>query len=352
MRPTAAILSLLLSVLCSSAPGQVRFSARGVAVIEGEPFFPIGVYTYGVDDRILTELRQMGFNTVVAGFQPEQLSLIEKAGMKAICVNGPEWRAAAKHPAVLGWYLMDEPESGKTVAEVLAAYRQLKDADPAHPIGLVHSMFEAISIFRDCADFTMPDIYPVTAKRDAPLSTVARYVDESRRVHGEGWPCWPFIQAFGGTATDDGKWALPTPDEVRCMTFLALAHHATGILYFSYWPQGGETWRSLSDLNRDVNQIVPWLIADGSEGEATSSQEAVHLRVRWVQGKCILIAVNSTRDAVVAKLRVKGVGETELHVKGTRVRPVAGAWEESFDPLQVKILSSEPLSSGPGGRSG
>jgi hypothetical protein len=45
----------------------------------------------------------------------------------AICMNGPEWRAAAaNHPAVLGWYLMDEPETGKTVAEVRTAYEQLK----------------------------------------------------------------------------------------------------------------------------------------------------------------------------------------------------------------------------------
>lgn len=336
-----------MCLLCSSVVGDVTFDDRGYARVKEKPFFPIGVYTYRLDAAILAELKEMGFNTVIAGLLPEQLPQIDQAGMKAICVNGAEWRtAAANHPALLGWYLMDEPESGKTVAEVLAAYKQLKEADPAHPIGLVHSMFEAISIFRDCADFTMPDIYPVTARRDAPLSTVARYVDESHRVHGAGWPCWPFIQAFGGTGTDGGKWALPTPQEVRCMTFLALAHRATGLLYFSYWPQGGQTWRSLAELNREVAQIVPWLIADGSEGEATSSQEAIHVRVRWVKGKCMIIAVNSTRDAVVAKLRVKGVGETELHGKGTRVRPVAGAWEQSFDPLQVNVLSSEPQSSG------
>jgi hypothetical protein len=205
-------------------------------------------------------------------------------------------------------------------------------------------MFEAIAIFKDCADFTMPDAYPVTPKRDAPLATVARYVAETRRVHGEGWACWPFIQAFGGPATDGGKWALPTPEEVRCITFLALAERATGILYFSYWPQGGETWRSLRALNHDVARLVPLLTArDGHEARATSSHDAIHVRARRVRGEWLVIAVNSTREVVQADLRVAGLGERQLHTPDghAHARPIAGAWPESFDPLQVTILSSK-----------
>jgi hypothetical protein len=346
-RITSLCVAVALLGLCASpaaAAAGVTFE-RGYAAVDGRPFFPIGVYTYRLDRATLDELKGMGFNTVVAGFEPDQLPLIHEARMKAICVDGPEWRAAApNHPALLGWYLMDEPEGGKTVPEVLAAYRRLKRADPSHPVGLVHSMFEAISIFRDCADFTMPDVYPVTAERDAPLASVARYVDEARRVHGEGWPCWPFIQAFGGPDTDGGKWALPTPREVRCMTFLAVAHGATGVLYFSHWPQGGETWRSLAGLNRDLTRVVPWLVAaDGEEVGAASSRAEVHLRVRRVGGDYLVIAVNDSREAVRAGLRVDGLGATALHGgdAGSRVTPVAGAWEEAFEPLGVKLFYSK-----------
>jgi hypothetical protein len=188
----------------------------------------------------------------------------------------------------------------------------------------------------------MPDIYPVTAKRDAPLTTIAGYVDEARRVHGKGPACWPFIQTFGGPTTDGGKWALPTPQEVRCMTFLALAHRATGILYFSYWPQGGETWRSLPNLNREVEQIARWLVADGEEAEAQSSHHAVHVRARWVNGDCIVMAVNGSRAPVRTSLRVSRLDKTLLNAvdDGPGAHPVDGAWDESLDSLQVKVWTS------------
>ena len=337
----------LLAVSSMPAMAEVTFDADGIASVEGKRFFPIGIYTYRLDAAILAELKAARFNTIVAGFRPEQLDEIHAAGLKAICVNTAKSRAVAKHPALLAWYLMDEPESGKTVPEVLSAYEQLKRHDPAHPVGLVHSMFEAMSIFRDCADFAMPDIYPVTAKRDAPLATVARYVDEARRVRPKGPACWPFIQAFGGPTTDGGKWALPTPQEVRCMTFLALARQATGILYFSYWPQGGETWRSLPDLNREVEQIARWLVADGKEADAQSSHDAVHVRARWVNGDCIVMAVNSSRAPVQTRLHVSRLDKTALNAadEGAGAHLVDGAWDESFDPLQVRVWTS---GAGPG----
>ncbi|MGI8964844.1 MAG: hypothetical protein ACR2H1_02015 [Limisphaerales bacterium] len=336
---------MLICLFCAPAKGEVRFDLKGYAHVNGKPFFPIGIYTYQLDRTMLVQLKEAGFNTVVAGFRIDQLAMIDQAGMKAICINGPEWRAIAiKSPALLGWYLMDEPESGKTVKEVLAAYKQLKESDPAHPIGLVHSMFEAISIFRDCADFTMPDIYPVTAKRDAQLSVVAKYVDETRSIHGGSRPCWPFIQIFGGPDVDGGKWAQPSPEEARCMAFLALAHQATGLLYFSYWPQGGETWRSMSALNRDVQRLVPWLVADGTEEEATSSKPAVHLRARRIGNEYMIIAVNPGPERVTAKLHFKGFRASTLQTMNGKgeVSVSGGEWDDIFEPLQVKVLCSNP----------
>ena len=152
---------------------------------------------------------------------------------------------------------------------------------------------EALTQFKDDCDFTMTDVYPILANRDGPIQNVGVFVDEARRIHGPNWPHWCYIQDFGGKETDGGKWAQPLPHEVRCMTFIALVHRADGILYFSYWPKAPETWHSIGKLNRDLERIVPWLTAEGTEGSATTSDSAVQVRVRKIGDSWIVIAVNT-----------------------------------------------------------
>ncbi len=112
----------VLAVQCATARADTRINDQGVVNVAGEPFFPIGVYTYELDERVLKELRDMRFNTVVAGFKPAQLDAIGAAGMKAICLTSDNWLDHAAHPAILAWYLLDEPESNKTVPAVREAY--------------------------------------------------------------------------------------------------------------------------------------------------------------------------------------------------------------------------------------
>ena len=151
-------------------------------------------------------------------------------------------------------------------------YLDLKAADPDHPIGICHFLFAALAQYKDACDFTMTDVYPVTARRDVPLLNVGVHMDEARRVHGPGWPNWTYIQVFGGPETDGGKWAVPLPHEVRFMAYEALVHRATGILYFSYWPRQARTWQSLAALNREIQQIVPRLVAPGKDLEARAGR--------------------------------------------------------------------------------
>ena len=56
-------------------------------------------------------------------------------------------------------------------------------------------------------------------------------------------------------------WAVPQPHEVRFMAFNALVHRANGILYFSYWPRATITWASVTELNKDIERVVPRLLA-------------------------------------------------------------------------------------------
>lgn len=231
---------LLLPSLSHAEPtgSHVSFNDEGIALVDGKPFFPVGVFTYEIDPGVLAELHEVRCNTVLHGFNPNQLDLLHEHGLMAVCETSEPWqKAATNHPALLAWYLTDEPENrGGTPAGELQRYRELKAKDANHPIGLCHTSYGALTQFKDACDFTMTDIYPITPSRDKDIMGVSIMMDEARRIHGANWPQWTYIQTFGGPEADNGVWAVPLPHEVRFMVYQALVHRATGILYFSYWP--------------------------------------------------------------------------------------------------------------------
>lgn len=345
------VLILVLAVFASfgatghAAGTRVTFDESGIARIDGKPFFPIGVYTYEINGSVMADLMEKRFNTVVGIFEPGQLDLIASRGMKAVCPTGPKWlEAATTHPALLGWYLVDEPEGhGHTPAGVHEAYLKVKQRDPYHPIGLCHFLFDAIAQFKDGSDFTMTDVYPVTANRDVPLRNIGVHIDQTRAIHGKNWPNWAYIQDFGGPKTDGGKWAQPLPHEVRAMTWIALAHRAQGILYFSYWPQAPATWASIGTLNRELERIVPWLTAPGRELATRTDKPQVHARARRTATGGILITVNTEPNYVETEILVEGLKKAELRRPLESGRPAAqmknGRLRERFAPYEEHVYT-------------
>ncbi len=290
---------------------HVAFNDEGIALVDGKPFFPIGVFTYNIDPTVLAELREVQCNAVLHGFTPDQLDLLHERGLMAVCDCSEAWVKAAKdHPALLAWYLTDEPENREVTAEgEHKRYEDLKKVDPNHPIGLCHTSFESLGTFKSDCDFTMTDIYPITKNRDKNIMGVSIMMDEARRIHGKQWPQWTYIQTFGGEETDHGVWAVPLPHEVRFMAYQALVHRATGLLYFSYWPQQPRTWQSLGALNREIRTIVPRLVAAGDEKMPRADDPAVQVRLRVTpQNKSgLVIAINTTPKSVETAIHLENL---------------------------------------------
>src|SRR4051812_260930 len=119
LSPSPTLLTLVLILFLTGAHARaagtgsaVKFNEEGIAHVDGKPFFPIGVFTYSMDSTVLAELREVHANTVLNGFQPNQLDLLHQHGLMAVCFTSDDWiKAAANHPATLAWYLTDEPEN-------------------------------------------------------------------------------------------------------------------------------------------------------------------------------------------------------------------------------------------------
>src|SRR4051812_3801939 len=123
MTSTRSLLALILA-LCFTHPalaGKVDFGPDGACRIDGKPFFPIGVWVYGLNSDVMADLHEHRFNTVLGNsLNPSNLPELEKRGMMIVPMGTDEWIAAAKaSPSLLGWYLDDEPEEHNVKPEDL-----------------------------------------------------------------------------------------------------------------------------------------------------------------------------------------------------------------------------------------
>ena len=319
------------------------FDAAGNFIVNGKSFFPLAIWTYELNPRVMADIKAKGFNTLVGnGFGPEQLDFIHQNHLMALPFATEAWqKAGTNHPATLAWYVTDEPEGhGSSPEEVKQTWLALKAKDPNHPAGLCHFLFEAFAKYRDAGDFTMSDVYPITRNRDVPLHNVGIHMDQARKVRPNlSHPVIPFIQVFGGPDTEDGKWAQPTPEEVRTMAFISLVHRANGIFAFSYWAKHQPTWNSLARLNADIAALVPWLVADGTEMNAKADKPAIEIRARKTQTGWLVIAVNSERAECDATLSIDQLADASL-VGAYDKEPLKAAGGKlacHFNPLEVKV---------------
>ena len=67
---------------------EVSFDAAGNTLINGKPFFPIGIFNYSPDTAALDDIREHGFNTIIATTEhhkPEHLEPLFGYGPTNTC---------------------------------------------------------------------------------------------------------------------------------------------------------------------------------------------------------------------------------------------------------------------------
>src|SRR2546423_7399337 len=111
LRMTVALFSVLVGTAFASP--KTSFNSHGFIQVNGKPFFPIGIYLYELTPDVMKECKAKHFNTIIGnGFRADQLDYIHQNGMMCVPFSGDDYVKAGKdHPALLAWYLVDEPES-------------------------------------------------------------------------------------------------------------------------------------------------------------------------------------------------------------------------------------------------
>jgi hypothetical protein len=245
-------------------------------------FYPLGIYAVNSTSD-LAMVRAAGFNLITGPAEKSFLDAADVAGLKVLASPGTSagpgfnLEAAAKtvkafdaHPALWAWYLVNEPDlqeiPPETVVRNHAALNRLK---PAKPTALVlYQGYEALD-YANITDIIMINKYPVPW---LPLASFGQHVEMTRLALGKGKPLIAVIQAFDWGSIPQmlpGERNLrpPTHEEIRCMTYEALARGATGLFYFAFdagWKmrEHPETWAALSNVVREVSERLPLFQAE------------------------------------------------------------------------------------------
>lgn len=371
-----------------------------------QSFFLIGLYhARDFSDRAATipapleAIRAAGFNTVYPTFNLSQcwLDRLHEYGLRIIAcpATAKDAQEFASHPALLAYDVIDEPDSDGNLSAYPArfdAFERIRSAireyDPVRPVyvnnvaWIIPPNLEWWIKWQRTGDIACHDNYPVehwSGDRSASgfLPPVAQHslsyvtgipesVSLSVKVTEEKKPVWFIAQAFADGP--QGRWAYPTPQQLRAMVYAALVHGATGLVYFTFdnyvsreahiygisseprdsYGSGAtadpemlerirELWDAATEINHELRQLEPWLLSATPKlryqvyvrGESYSETPVRTLLRQW-RGRLVLIVVNL--DDAALDLRVN----LPVRMQATDVRPVFGQ-RESLHAVRGRI---------------
>jgi len=333
-------------------------------IVDGEPFFPLGMYWSSVNDEQLAIYTEAPFNSMMpyGRLSAASMDLVHGYGIKVIYsikdfYYGTTWcpdfitseedeegyvrqyvQDYRDHPALLGWYLNDERPLSM-LPRLEAHYRWVREEDDNHPAWIVHFQPGDFTALTDSFDAVGSDPYPIRGPSSTP-ELAARFARLTYEGVAGARAMWmvPQVFAINGTA--------PSVDQMRSMTWQSITEGAMGLIYYSWfeiWSDAdnpfADRWPGIRQVVEEVDAMIPVLLSIEPVSEPTvEGSDAVHWTVRRYLDEVYLFTVNDYVDPAGATVRFAERPESVTLEGGGEV-PVAadGSFEVSLDPMGVNI---------------
>lgn len=160
------------------------------------------------------------------------------------------------HPALLSYYIADEPDGQGVSPEVLKqSYDLIHELDPYHPVSVVIISSLPARRYADTYDIIMADPYPVP---NGPVSSASDMIREIYEQMQYEKAVWLVPQVFGGGEI----WTRePSAREVRAMVYGSVLEGARGVQGFHRMPDSGSPllWNGFKEVAVELQQITPYL---------------------------------------------------------------------------------------------
>ncbi|HUT25107.1 MAG TPA: chitobiase/beta-hexosaminidase C-terminal domain-containing protein, partial [Sumerlaeia bacterium] len=254
------------------------------------------------------------------------------------------------HPALLAWYISDEPSGhGASPEHLERMYRVVRELDPYHPVTIVFQNPAAGRRYAGAMDLTMTDPYPLPG--GTPVSA-GEYVRSLKTEFGHEKPVWVVPQCFGG---NEAWMREPTPGEQRVMTFLAILEGATGVQYFirhglNGFPKSTTMWGECAAMALEIAEVAPALLSREPRPSVVAWPECVRAGAWTDRGLVTILAVNASNTPLPARVALQDLfpnGEARLVFEDRRVPVVNGVVNDIIDAYgsrayQIRIAPPPP----------
>lgn len=266
-------------------------------------FNMIGVYQGNLPDGLAERKRYMdrcaqvgvkvqyGVNSLVGSGHNGDKGL-DKTEEEKLALLKSEVLAFKDHPALLSYYINDEPDGqGRPPAILEAAYKLIRELDPYHPVSIVFMMPQKANDFRHTMDIAMTDPYPIPGPADKVMEDLTQYA----KAYQYEKSVWLVPQAFGGQEMWNRE---PTGAEIRLMTYMGLIGGAKGIQYYVHAPgnlnpQSVSAWSAASNVAVETAQMTAFLLSADVATEVHADDPKILTKAFSYQGNTLLMAVNN-----------------------------------------------------------
>ena len=267
-------------------------------------------------------------------------------------------RAFRQHPALMAYYLWDEPELRPLEPErAEALYRIIADEDPYHPCIMLNDSLPGIHAYRHGGDILMPDPYPLFVRgglSGRPIEHTARFMRACREASAGGKTWWITPQAFDYYMNKENSRA-PNLVELRNQQLQAVIHGARGFIWYTYSHRHNVVDLDLGMpfIGREAARLREAILAPERPGAVTWEAEAAeHLQaaLRRVGDDLVLFAVNTRTAPQNATFTLAGDVPKALYVvsEGRTVTLDQGRFSDRFDLYEGHIYTTRrDLAEGP-----
>ena len=358
-------------------PRRVTIDRYNRTLLDGKPFFPLGMFAGGLSEEEVAVYREGPFNCILC-YNPSEkaMDLCRDAGIMFIdnvkdYVAGSRWamkgcetkekshemlrrhiERVGSHPALLAWYTNDEaPESQLPALDDINGL--IHSLDPDHPTYTVIDRPEHVRAFSHTFDVIGMDPYPIGNNRggvDIAYGWAAVAQDAMYAFR----PMWHVPQAYSWfwhearrkIAAGDPDLRFPTREEFKSMLWQPVAAGANGLIPYAFHEirrhaKGAERdaiWKIVCEEMAEVKAHFDVLLSE--PGPAVKGTTA-NLVVRTYKGECgvWLLACNTSRRPVKARLEVAGgAAGASCAVGGGVRRAPDGSLSVDMPPMGVALV--------------
>ena len=348
----------------------VMFDAQKRTLVNGMPFFPLGIFMTPFDTNAICRIAESSFNCIMPYAAPDKagLDFCQAKGLKVFYTfrNYPDRQnedaevalkeekarllscveMVKRHPAVLAWFINDERPLS-THGQLLARYRALREMDLDHPVWSVLYQITELRGYVDTSDVIGTDPYPVPG----PLGMAAEWTRLTREASFGTQPVWQVPQAFdwglfrANTPSNEvacGSNRMPTLGEMRSMAWQCIAEGANGLVFFSYtalekmnWRMPYEkAWGDVKRLATELDRFIPVFLSDPL---LIPSIKGISARAWRKDGDVWMLFCNPTSQPVAASTVAPAATVMDIEL-GSGVKHESGRLDIKLAPYGFALV--------------